>query len=113
MNVPIMLPRFAIAITIRTLINLFLKKSLMVSMVRSILMSLTVGVRNLISTYPATQPAPIVGFRDVNGAATNAVRIVNGWPNAIAAPIAEQIPLIRNHKRITCINVSHLEKYIK
>src|SRR5690625_4352991 len=57
--------------------------------------SRTLGLRMNAWTIPATIPAAINGFKDVKGAATNAVIIVSGCPNATADPSAENDPFQR------------------
>src|SRR5699024_12559131 len=57
--------------------------------------SRTLGLRMNAWTIPATIPAAINGFKDVTGAATNAVIIVSGCPNATADPSAENDPFQR------------------
>ena len=54
-------------------------------------------------------PAPIVGLRDVKGAAMNAESMVNGWPSASMAPRADNTPLIRNqYVSIVSVNSTDL-----
>ena len=98
-NVPIALPKFANMNTSKILVILLRQKPLKCVISSATLSnSRTCGLRRIASTNPATQPAATAGLSEVKGAATNAVAIVIGWPNAIAVPSAESVPLIKNHR---------------
>ena len=78
-KVPIELPRFVKTTTRRIRVILFFQKPLMERMsLGKFSKSLTFGFLKKASTSHETQPAAIIGFKEVRGAARIEDRIVNG-----------------------------------
>ena len=76
---PIMLPTLESTVTSRILVTLFFQKPRKVTMSEErFSRSLTWGFRIYASVNPETQPAAIMGFREVRGAAAMAERMVKG-----------------------------------
>jgi len=95
--VPIALPMFERAATIKTLNARFFLISDSEFALNSILTSATVGSLFQSSTSPANHPAARKGERDVIHATENAVSMERGCPPAMVAPIALNTPFIINH----------------
>ena len=100
-NVPIELPILVNTTTRRIRVTLFRQKPLIERMSSgSFSKSLTLGLREKASTSPDTQPAAIIGFNDVNGAASMEETIVTGCARAMMAPIPAKIALAPIHHKI-------------
>ena len=74
----------------------------LVTSLLSVEKSPTRGLRSHNSAAAVTMPAPMVGLREVSGAAMNAVTTVNGWASANAAPTADSAPLMITHSITIC-----------
>lgn len=93
MKVPSELPRLAKMTTSRIFVTGLVQKPFTVEVASGrFSKSATVGFLMQACTKPATQPAAIIGFRLVRGAAKKEEIIVIGWARATAAPAAERMP---------------------
>ena len=70
-----------------------------------LLMSCTTGFFIVASTRPVSHPQAISGFKVVNGAATNEVRILKGCPKDKAVNKAASTPVQRIHADNWCMPV--------
>ena len=100
MKVPKELPRLVKATTKSILVTLLRKKSLKVVILPRSSKSSTLGFLTIASTIPANQPAASNGFKEVMGAARNAVRIERGCAAVIRAPRAAKEPFQISHCKI-------------
>ncbi len=97
-KVPSELPILVNATTSKIRVILFLQNPLRDEMsLGRFSKSLTFGFLKKVSTRPETQPAAIMGLRDVKGEAMIAVRTVSGWPSAIVAPRPARMAFARIH----------------
>ena len=79
MNVPMTLPMFANTTTSNTFVSLFVHQPFAVFKSSfNASKSFTLGLRIIASVSPANHPAAKSGFKELIGAARNAVRIDNG-----------------------------------
>ena len=100
-NVPIELPRLVNTTTSRIRVTLFLQNPLTERISSgSFSKSFTFGLREKASTSPDTQPAAIIGFNEVKGAASMEVIMVTGCARAIIAPMPAKIALAAIHQII-------------
>ncbi len=86
-KVPIELPRLVNTTTSRIRVTLLRQKPRTDKISSgSVSRSFTLGLRENASTRPETQPAAIIGFNEVKGAASIEEIIVAGCASAIIAP---------------------------
>lgn len=107
MKEPMELPILAIITINKTLRKRFVRKPFTVNISLGILLiSSTTGFLIVASTSPVSQPQAINGFKVVNGAATNEVKILKGCPKDKAVNKAAKTPVQRIHADNWCIPVS-------
>ena len=92
--VPMDEPRLVNMTTRRIRVTLFRQNPFMETISSGIdSRSFTFGFLAKASTRPDTQPAAIIGFKEVSGAASTDERMVKGWARARVAPMPAKIPL--------------------